>query len=215
MARGSLRTRLLTLLTACLASSLVAGVAVAAVLDRDSGHDHADHAHLDTTSGLLVTDRTALRMCVEAGAGAAGADPRAVRADLLAGLDQAREDPNWAGAYGKARFTRATALEFGCPAPKLPDRFERTTVAGPGVTETPSAYRVWVYVLDDSTADRILGAGRPADVATSELMREANVTWPVSTALLIRRSRLADTTTVAWHLRTALGLVRADQRQAP
>ncbi|MCX4471677.1 hypothetical protein OOK41_15430 [Micromonospora sp. NBC_01655] len=218
MARTPVRTRLLTTLTACLASALAAGAAGAAlvaVLDRDVGHDHDGHPHLDTTNGLLVTNRSSLRMCVEAGAGSGGADPQAVRADLLAGLDQARRDPNWASAYGRARFSPATALEFGCPAPQLPDRVERTAVAGPGVTDDPSAYRVWIYVLDDPTADRILGVGRPADVATAELMREANSTWPVSTALLIRRSRLADTTAVAGTLRTALGLVGSEQGQGP
>ncbi|MEH0972029.1 hypothetical protein V6U77_12940 [Micromonospora sp. CPCC 205546] len=212
MARHSLRTRLLTTLTACLTSAVAAGAVATAVLDRDPGHDHGDHAHVDTTNGLLVTNRSSLRMCVEAGA---DADGQAVHTDLLAGLEQARRDPNWTGAYGRARFSPATALTSGCPAANLPDRVERTTVAGPGLTDDPSPYRVWIYVLDDAAADRILGVGRPADVATAELMREANSTWPVSTALLARRSHLADTTAVALTLRTALGLVRAHQEPAP
>lgn len=208
MARHALRTRLLTTLTACLASALAAGVITMAVLDRPAGHDHADHAHLDTASGLLVTNRSALRMCVEAGPGT-GAQG-AIRADLLAGLDRAREHPGWAASYGRARFTPETGLDFGCPAARLPDRVDRMALAGPGLTDDPSAYRVWVYVLDEPTADRLLGAGRSADVATAELMREGPTLWPVSTALLIRQSRLADPTTVAHSLRTALGLVRAE-----
>ncbi|MGC5331237.1 hypothetical protein [Micromonospora sp. DT62] len=211
MARLSLRTRLLTTLTACLASAVAAGAVATAVLDRDHGHDHGDHAHVDTTNGLLVTSRSSLRMCVEAGM---DADGQAIRGGLLAGLERARQDPNWTGAYGRARFSPATALTFGCPAPHLPDRVGRTTVAGPGLTDDPSPYRVWVYVLDDATADRVLGAGRAADVATAELMRQANSTWPVSTALLVRRSHLADPTAVALALRTALGLVRANQEPA-
>ncbi|MEU4568898.1 hypothetical protein [Micromonospora sp. NPDC023956] len=212
MARGSARTRLVTTLTACLASALAAGAIVLAVLDRSGGHDHADHAHLDTASGLLVTNRPSLRMCVEAGS---GAERGAVRADLLAGLDRARADPNWAGAYGRARLAPSTVLEFGCPAPRLPDRAGRTALAGPGLTADPSAYRVWVYVLDEPTADRILGAGQPADVATAELMREGPSLWPVSTALLIRQSRLGDPTTVGRLLRTALGLTRAESNELP
>ncbi|MEV4664578.1 hypothetical protein AB0J85_21850 [Micromonospora echinofusca] len=212
MARHALRTRLLTTVTACLASAVAAGAVAVSVLDRDHGHDHDDHAHIDTTNGLLVTNRSSLRMCVEAGG---GTDGQAVHTDLLAGLDQARQDPNWTGAYGKARFDPATALTSGCPAPNLPDRVERTTVAGPGLTDDPSPYRVWVYVLDDPTADRILGVGRPADVATAELMREANSMWPVSTALLVRRSHLTDAAAVAPTLRAALGLVRAHQEPAP
>ncbi|BCL16073.1 hypothetical protein [Micromonospora sagamiensis] len=207
MARRSVRTRLVTTLTACLASALAAGVIVTAVLDRSGGHDHADHAHLDTASGLLVTSRSALRMCVEAGTGT-GQD--AIRADLLAGLDRAREHPNWAASYGRVRLTPETALDFGCPAARLPDRIDRTALAGPGITDDPSAYRVWVYVLDEPTADRILGVGQPADVATAELMREGQSLWPVSTALLIRQSRLGDPATVGRSLRTALGLIRAE-----
>lgn len=213
MARGSARTSLLTTVTACLASALAAGAIAVAVLDRDHGHDHADHAHLDTANGLLVTNRSSLRMCVEAGASGT-ADREAIRAELLAGLEQAREHPSWASAYGKARLTPATALTFGCPAPRLPERADRTALAGPGVTDAPSEYRVWVYVLDEATADRVLGVGQPANVATAELMREANSLWPVSTALLIRQSRLTDRTAVAGTLRSALGLVDADQERS-
>lgn len=199
MARGTLRARLLTVLTAAVASAVVAaGIAVATA---DRGHDHDDHAHLDTADGLLVTNRPSLRMCVET-----GQDPDGVRSHLLAGLDQVRRDPNWSGAYGRTGFSRSNVLNFGCPAPKLPDRYERTTIAGPGVTDDPSGYRVWIYLLDDPTADRVLGAGRPAAVAPAELMREATSLFPVSTALLIRQARIADPAAVAQDLRTALGL---------
>lgn len=211
MAPRSVRNRLVTTVTACLASAVVAGVVTAAVFDRlggdGDGHDHSAHAHLDTGSGLMLTNRSALRLCVEAGG---GTDQGAVRADLLAGLDRAREHPNWASAYGKARFDPAKALDFGCPAPKLPEQAGRTALAGPGLTDDPSAYRVWVYVLDDATADRVLGPGRPADVATAELMKETNSLWPVSSALLIRQGQLADPTLVAQGLQSALGLASAE-----
>lgn len=211
MVRGSVRNRVLATLTACLASAAVAAVVAAAVLGPGREHDHHDHAHVDTTSGLLVTTRPTLRMCVENGDRAGDPD---VRAGLLAGLDLVRAEPNWADAYGRVRVDPAHALQFGCPAPRMPERAGRAALAGPGVTDTPSAFRVWVYVLDDPGADRILGAGQSAGLATAELMREQNSAWPVSTALLIRRSRLADPQAVARGLGAALGLVATDQATA-
>lgn len=208
MAEASVRNRVLTLLTACLAAAVLAAAVAPAVLGPRREHDHHDHAHLDTRSGLLVTTRSTLRMCVE-NAGRPGAAE--VRTDLLAGLALVRAEPNWAGAYGRVGVDPAHAVRFGCPAPHLPERAGRAALAGPGVTDTPSAFRVWVYVLDDPGADRILGAGEPAGLATAELMREQNSAWPVSTALLIRRSRLADPRAAALGLGAALGLVAPDQ----
>ncbi|MFI7426725.1 hypothetical protein ACIBPB_07035 [Micromonospora sp. NPDC049836] len=208
MGHVSARNRVLTILTACLASAAVAAVVAMAVPGPDREHDHHDHAHVDTTSGLLVTTRSTLRMCVE-NAGRAGAPD--VRTDLLAGLALVRAEPDWAGAYGRTVVDPARAVQFGCPAPRLPQRAGRAALAGPGVTDTPSAFRIWVYVLDDPSADRILGASEPAGLATAELMREQNSAWPVSTALLIRGSRLADSRAVARGLGAALGLVAPDQ----
>lgn len=202
MARTSLRTRLVSALTAAIAIALAAvGIALALDGDRDDRHPH-----LDTASGLLVSNRTALRICVEAAAD----DPalrQAVQERLLAALRQTRQDQNWPGAYGGVRYSPADVLHFGCPAPRLPLRFEpKTTLAGPGLTDNPSPFRVWVYVLDEPAADRILGSGQASAVATAELMAESRTAFPVSTALLIRHSRLADTTAAVQGLRQALGL---------
>ncbi|ASW55417.1 hypothetical protein CIK06_16435 [Plantactinospora sp. KBS50] len=199
------------MLTAGLAAAAVAAVVVSAVSaggrDPDRGRDpgHGRGVRVDTASGLLVTGRSALRMCVENGGGAQAG----TRTGLRAGLDLVRADPNWAGAYGRVRVDPADALAFGCPAPRLPQRAGRAAVAGPGLTATPSPYRVWVYVLDGADADRILGPGQPSGLATAELVQEANTAWPVSTALLIRRDRLGDPRSVAEGLRAALGLVEA------
>ncbi|WP_144127091.1 hypothetical protein [Catellatospora sichuanensis] len=203
MARGGLRVRLLTVLTAAVAVAMAAaGIALALDPDHDNGHPH-----LDTTSGLLVTNRSALRLCVEAGPESATAGREASRKALLAALHQIRQDPHWHSAYGRAHYSPAGVLDFGCPAPRLPRRYEpKTTVAGPGLTDNPSIYRVWVYVLDEPTADRILGTGESTGVAAAELMAEFRTAFPVSTALLIRQSRLADSSTVIHGLRTALGL---------
>ncbi|MBV1856396.1 hypothetical protein [Catellatospora tritici] len=204
MRRRPPRVRLLTLLTAAIAVAMAAG-GIALALDRDHGGDH--HPHLDTASGLLVTNRSELRLCVEAPPEVSATGRQAIQASLLAALQQTRQDPNWNSAYGRAHYNPATALDFGCPAPRLPQRYEpKMTVAGPGVTANPSIYRAWVYVLDEPTADRVLGTGQPTAVAAAELMAESMTAFPVSTALLVRQSRLADTATVVQGLRAALGL---------
>lgn len=193
--------RVLTMITAAVAAVAVVVIALA-VLDRP-GPDHRRRPHLDLASGLLVTTRTELRLCVEA-----GHDRRpTVQGRLLAALDEVRRQPGWRDAYGRSRYARSSALAWGCPAPRLPDRYEpEATVAGPGVTAEPSPFRVWVYVLDELTADRLLGAGAATGLAMAELFRAAASVYPVSTALLVRESHLADTGALAQDLRAALGL---------
>jgi hypothetical protein len=172
-----------------------------AVLALEPGHDHDDHAHLDTSKGLLVTSRSTLKVCVETGS---SAQPQpAIRASLRLALGMAKQHPSWRKAYGGDDGT----VDFGCPQPRLPERFDRrTTVAGPGVTDDPSAYRVWLYLLDPATADRVLGTGLSKGLAAAELMREATVLFPVSTALLVRDTGLNDISALAGDLLVALGL---------
>lgn len=196
------RWRPLTVLTAVAAAVLVGGVVALSLAD---GHHHDDQVRLDTTSGLLVSSRSALRLCVQA-----DLDPRTpaadrARADLLAGLDQARRHPHWSDAYGAVRQPDATAFDFGCPVSQPPAPHEpRTTVAGP--TGDPGPYRVWVYLLDGPTADRLLGAEQDSAVSTAEFMRDGTTLFPVSSALMIRQSRLADAAAVGKGLQAALGL---------
>ncbi len=172
-----------------------------AVLALEPGHDHDDHAHLDTSRGVLVSSRSTLKLCVEAGS---SAQPQpAIRASLRTALGVAKQHPSWRQAYGGDGGT----VDFGCPQPVLPQRFDRrTTVAGPGVTDDPSAYRVWVYLLDPAEADRVLGAELGKGVAAAELMRDGTVLFPVSTALLLRDTRLGDVSALAADLNVALGL---------
>ncbi|WP_155367999.1 hypothetical protein [Catellatospora vulcania] len=202
MRRTALGVRVLTTLTAAV---VLAAVAVGLALASD--HEHRDEAgpRLDTASGLLVSDRSALRMCVQ---GMSDADGQGVtRSAVMAGLQQAMRHPDWRGAYGPSQVNASVVLDFACPAPRLPVRYEpRTTVAGPGLTATPSPYRVWIYVLDEPAADRILGIGETTAVAPAELMRESTTVFPVSTALIIRASALGDANTTTGGLLAALGL---------
>ncbi len=177
-----------------------------AVLALESRHDHDDHAHLDTSRGLLVTSRSTLKVCVETGS---GAQPQpAIRASLRSALEVAKQHPSWRKAYGGDDGT----VDFGCPQPRLPERFDRrTTVAGPGVTDKPSAYRVWLYLLDPATADRVLGSELRIGLAAAELMRDGTVLFPVSTALLMRDTGLNAIPALAGDLQVALGLEAAHE----
>ena len=207
MARHAIRPRLRAALPVALTLALIAGIAIATLGQQagghpHAGHDHGSHAHLDLHNGLLVSTRTALRICVEPG------DHRpTVESGILAALDRVRRHPHWQAAYGKAQYHHSGVLAWGCPAPRLPERYTvKGTVAGPGVTAEPSPYRVWIYVLDGPTADRVLGPDLAAGVAAAEFMRDSNSAFPVSTALLVRESHLADTATLASHLSAAVGL---------
>jgi hypothetical protein len=196
------RMNLLATLTLAIALAVAGGTAVVALED---GHDHDDHAHLDTTRGLLVTTRSTLRLCVEAGSSAQ--QQPVIRASVQTALGVAKQHPLWRSVYGDQQGS----LEWGCPAPRLPERFEpKATIAGPGATEDPSAYRIWLYVLDPATADRVLGTEVGKGVAAAELMRDGSVLFPVSTALLLRDTRLNDIAALASDLTVALGLEPGD-----
>ncbi|HZM78967.1 MAG TPA: hypothetical protein VFC19_24830 [Candidatus Limnocylindrales bacterium] len=199
MARHSLRSLGLWLLAA---AAVITAIALASPGRSATDHDHDDHPHLDLHNGLLVSTRTVLRICVQPG------DHRpAIESSVLGALDEVRRHPYWRAAYGRAQYARSTVLAWGCPAPRLPERYEpKGTVAGPGVTAEPSPYRVWLYVLDEPTADRVLGPDRDAGTASAEFMRDSAGAFPVSTALLVRERRLADTAALARDLSTALGL---------
>ncbi|MGB3444178.1 MAG: hypothetical protein WBA97_36025 [Actinophytocola sp.] len=183
-------------------AALVVGLVLVSVTDSDAGG--RDVPSLDLDSGLLVSTRTDFRVCVEAGP---GTDRDLADRSLLAALDTVRGHPHWAQAFRRAHYDPASVITWGCPSPRLPSRYDRQAVAGPGVTADPSPYRVWIYLVDERTAARLLDpAGSPV-VLTAEAMRDgANTVFPVSTALLIGADRVSDLPAVADKLREAAGL---------
>lgn len=197
---------ILTTVTALVA--VVVAVMIVGVLDRpERGQPHAE---VDTHRGLLVTTRTDFRICVESRPATADGQRSTVERSLHTSLDGLRRHRDWQKAYRDARYDPETSLKWGCPAPRLPERYERVMVAGPGLTENPSPYRVWVYLLDDPTADRVIGPGTPAVIATAESMRSGHTdTFPVSTALLIRHTTLANSALATRYLSEAAGLTPA------
>jgi hypothetical protein len=186
-------------------AALTVGLVLVSIADPDT--DQRDAPSVDLDSGLLVTTRTDFRICVEAGP---STDRVRTGRLLLAALDTVRQHPHWPQAYRRAHYDPATAINWGCPAPRLPSSIDRQAVAGPGVTAEPSPYRVWIYLLDAPTAARLLGPTSAPVVLTAESMRDgANTIFPVSTALLIGADRISDTSAVADQLRDAAGLAPA------
>lgn len=151
---------------------------------------------LDLHNGLLVTGRTEFRVCVESSDTAGHA---AIETGVRRGLAAVHSDPLWGKAYGQARYDESTAIDWGCPAPRLPAEYDRTAYAGPGVTATPGPYRIWVYALDDATARRLLGPRDGWRILTAESIRSGEAsTFPVSTALLIRAAAVARPDAAPW-----------------
>jgi hypothetical protein len=199
--------RLITVVTALIAASVTGLVLMAATDTTDPEPETAPS--LNVRSGLLVSNRSQFQVCVQT------AHPNDdVRRALLAGLDRVRREPRWNTGYRDVRYDESAVLQWGCPAPRLPARYDRAAIAGPGVTADPSPYRIWIYLLDRATAERLLGSG-PAGVATAELMRDhapdpnardGGSLFPVSTALLIRESDVTRPDVVTAALRDAAGL---------
>ncbi len=200
MARTRTTRRIFTVAT--VVAAVAAGLLIVTAL-----HEPA-HADVTLDRALLVSTRDELRLCValsptlekqRAGAG--------IHDQLAGSLARVRNHPDWDAAYGAAEIADRDAVEASCPDAKLPDRYEpKITVAGPGVTEEPSPYRTWIYVLDEATADRLLGAGVQSGTAAAELMRVGkDELVTVTSALLVRQSRLDDAEFVT-ELTRAVGL---------
>lgn len=179
-------------------------------------------ANLDLDSGLLVSNRQEFRVCVEL-APALRPDRAALVERLDAAFDALREHPDWVPAgLGAA----PPSLTLGCPRARPPaglggpargDRSGagdgsggvegRTGGDGARVLGEPSPFRVWVYVLDDATADRLLGPGLDtASTAAEHLAAGEGRIAEVSTAVLVRTSRLADPAFADGDLAAAAGL---------
>ena len=190
--------------------------AMAAVLGAAAGalaHGAAPaHAELTPENGLLVSTRDDFRMCVHTTDGVD--DPRQARADLTAGLARAQNHPDWQAAFGAPPAPTRAAAADDCPDVRLPARLDRTAMLGPGITETPSPYRTWVHILDDRTADRLLGKEVPTGTVTAEAMPDGeHHAAAVSTAVLVRRDALTDKRFHLGPLTRGIGL--APQGSAP
>jgi len=184
---------------AAMLSVLVLGVRCAGELEEPDG------AHLTLDSALLVAERRGLQLCVELDPSLEGRSQEllaALKSDVAA-LEASH--PLWQ----KAGYARAPVrIQRGCPNAALPaGRLEsKGAMAGPGVSERPSPFRTFVYVLDDARAQEVLG-DEPAIRARAELMKvEDHVLAEVSSSLVIRASTLGTSSFQETWLPTGLGL---------
>ncbi|AEI63335.1 hypothetical protein [Corallococcus macrosporus] len=184
----------------------MSGVVLAAVRcgGPEDPHAHDDATEFNVQSALLTRNRDALRLCVQESASLRGSAAR-INERLGASLRAVSNHPDWAAA----RFgDRKPTIEQGCPGPALAlERLEpKESIIGPGLALKASRYRTFIHVLDEKTADVVLGE-RQVDRAPAEFLRvDDHVLAEVSTALVVRESYLDHPEFAARWLAGAVGL---------
>jgi hypothetical protein len=160
--------------------------------------------HFTDRSALLTSNRDALRLCVREAPSLRAGDSR-VAERLGASLKAVGAHPDWAAA----RFgAKAPTVDVGCPGPELAlERLEpKESIVGVGRTAKPGRYRTVIHVLDERTADVVLGE-RNAERAPAEFLRvDDHVLAEVTTALVVRESYLDDPEFTSRWLSQAVGL---------
>lgn len=158
-----------------------------------------EHAHFDPTTGLLVSTRDELRVCV---ATIGQVDAARLDAKLSAALQVVRGHRQWTDAG----YSEVPQPERRCTAGLPATGVAKGVVVGPGMTDDPGPYRTVVVVLDDVTASRSLGQ-QQAVLAPWELMlvrdREAAT---VTQAVVVRAAFLDDPRFALDYLTSAVGL---------
>jgi len=184
----------------------MSGIALAAVRcggEEAHHHDH-DDGLFNGQSALLTKNRDALRLCVREAPALHGRGTR-VAERLGAKLKALNAHPDWAAA----RFGPKTpTVEAGCPGPELAlERINpKESIVGVGPTSTPARFRTFIHVLDEQTADVVLG-DRKAERAVAEFLRvDDHVLAEVTTALVVRESYLDDPEFASRWLSQTVGL---------
>jgi len=151
--------------------------------------EEAEHVHFTTENALLVSERSALQICVELAPALEGRSEEllaGLKADL-ASLEQRHPDWRKAG-LGQA----PVRVQLGCPGKAMPsERLEsKGAQVGPGLMLKPSPFRTFLYVLDEAKAQEVLGE-QQAVRARAELMQVGDHQMvEVSTALVLRASAI-------------------------
>ncbi|HEX5748224.1 MAG TPA: hypothetical protein VFZ09_18440 [Archangium sp.] len=165
----------------------------------------SEHPHLMLDNALLVGERTGLQVCVELAPALkerSGELLGALKSDLA--LLRERH-PLWE----KSGFGQAPVrVQLGCPGAAMPSaRLEsKGALLGPGLSERPSPFRTFVYVLDDARAQEVLGKEQAIRARAELLKVEDHVLAEVSTALVVRASDLGRASFQETWLPTGVGL---------
>ncbi len=167
-----------------------------------------EDVHFTDQSALLTSNRDALRLCVREASSLRAGDSR-VAERLGASLKAMGAHPDWAAA----RFgAKAPTIDVSCPGPELAlERIEpKESIVGVGRTAKPGRYRTVIHVLDEKTADVVLGE-RNAERAPAEFLRvDDHVLVEVTTALVVRESYLDDPEFASRWLSQSVGMKSMD-----
>ncbi len=181
------------------------GVLVLGVRCAGMEEVQSEHSHLLLDNALLMAERTGLQVCVEldpALKDRSGELLGALKADLAVLKEN---HPLWErSGFGQA----PVRVQLGCPGGAMPaGRLEsKGALVGPGLSERPSPFRTFLYVLDDAKAQEVLG-GERAIRARAELLKvEDHVMAEVSTALVVRASDLGTSSFQETWLPAGVGL---------
>jgi hypothetical protein len=164
-----------------------------------------EHAHFTTQNALLITERSSLQVCVELDPALEDRSEEllgVLKADLAV-LEQSHSD------WRKAGLGRApVSVQLGCPGKATPSgRLEsKGAQVGPGLSLRPSPFRTFVYVLDETKAQEVLGEEQVIR-ARAELMEVGGHQMvEVSTALILRASAVGTATLREQWLPMGIGL---------
>lgn len=164
----------------------------------------AGRPSFDLTSGLLVSTRTGLQVCVEPAPYDTAAAAVARVGAVLVALSR---EPVFAAGFGAS----GTRVALRCPTAgslfKSGQRHVKTGgtfAAGPTTTE-PSPFRLFVYVVPALEISRMFGE-LPYHFASQEVFCERGSCATVTTALYVDQATLLDDRRLLDELRQALGL---------
>lgn len=162
---------------------------------------------LDLESALLVATRDRLQVCLHLDPDII-AQTDALASRLRADLVALRAHPDWHAA-GLERGDVTVAA--GCPgAPVLEAAVDGKgaggAVLGPGLTSTPSPYRLHLHALGDARASVVLGDLASARAIAELVPVDEHRVAEVSTALVVRASALGTAVFQQETLAPSLGL---------
>lgn len=164
------------------------------------------HAKVDLDSPLLVSTRESLRVCTTV-------DPKleAQRSEIAQRLTERMQQlqtthPDWDKIYDKV--ISAPPFETDCTA-TIPTNLldpADATVIGKGLVKNPSPFRAIVLVLDDDTADVVLGKLDVSHAAYEMMQVSEYEAVEVTNALVVRNSFIGTQEFVDQYLSVAVGL---------
>lgn len=171
-------------------------------------------AEVDMASPLLVSTRDDLRLCVQVSE-QLGDRQAAILDEVersVARLTDTHVD--WDQAYGAMRFAGVDeACKVSVPDGEL-DEADASALGG-GFVKTPSDYRAVILVLDDDTADRVLGKRDVAHAPYEMMALSEHEAVEVTNAVVVRESAMGGATFMEDYLPVAVSLAPTHSPEVP